>query len=505
MSSTPTIAQSPFNGRDALNEYGVVAEVRMAPASNTQEYVTSGRFNTQVTRDTAEILATHSDEILRWLGPRAYDRMELDAEVSKCIRILKTYVLSDGVEFSPAVPEQDPLFEAAKGISDFTIRSENNLSISLRDIFEQMLDSMKYGHKVAEITFDFVPEDSGVEDAGLYHLKHIKVLKQGAVAFVRDKFKNVLGFKVPTTEQNQKLKVIPRNKFFVITFRGVDSDPRGISILRAAYQAWHIKMMVLPDYVLWLKHCAVPGLVGITSAENDAKNYVRDANGNPKMIDGKFVTVPATSQLADALQSMRNASAIAIPAGSQVLPINNSVSSEPFKTNIDLMNEEIEMSILLQTLATSDSRHNTRAASQTAMTVLDVLVFDIKNIVLEAFKRDVLKRLVEVNKDVFAKKFGITEEQVMKLVPKASLGDSERSAWSRDITAVTNAYEKGVIKESQLPSIYRQLGLVQAAEEEHLLKVRETAAKVDIAEAEAKIAQATEPAPLGRKDARTSA
>lgn len=486
-----------------------MASVRLEPANNTQEYVTSGRFTTQVSRDSAEILAIHADELLKYLGPRAYDHMELDAEVAKCLRILKTYVLSDGMDVSPAVPEQDDLFESAKRISDFVSRSINNLSSSLRDILEQQLDAMKYGHKVAEITYEF--NETG-EDAGLYSLKHLKVLKQGAVAFVRDKYKNVLGFRVANLVSKKKIRIIPREKFFVLTFRGVDADPRGTSLLRSAYHAWHVKMMVWPEYMLWLKQCAVPGLIGITSSENDTKNYVRNADGSLVTDNnGNFVAIPATSQLADALQALRNASAIAVPAGSQVDTINNNVSSEPFKTSIDLCNEEIEMSLLLQTLATSEGRHQTRAASQVAMTVLDVLVYDIKNIVLEAFKRDVVKQLLEVNKEKLAEKLTketgkkVTEEQVMKLVPKVTLGDSERSGWARDITAVTNAYSKGVIKESQLPSIYRQLGLEQARKDELDVVTRKIEAVTQTVEAEAVIANKTaDKAVPTTADARTS-
>ncbi len=475
----PTIMQS-LAGRDLPTEHGVVETVRLAPIDNTQEYVTSGRFSTQVSKDTAEILATYADELLRFLGPKAYDRMEsMDAEVAKCVRILKTYVLSDGLDVSPAVPEQDPLFASAKWVSDFVGRSVlEKLSMSIRDVFEQQLDAMKYGHKVAEITYEF--NETG-EDAGLYSLKHLKVLKQGSVAFARDKFKNVIGFKVPKLESGKKLRIIPREKFFVLTFRGVDADPRGTSILKAAYHAWHVKMMVWPEYILWLKQCAVPGLVGVTSAENDAKNYVRDSQGNfVKDANDNFIVIPATSQLADALQQLRNATAIAVPAGSTVTPINNQVSSEPFKTSVDLCNEEIEMSLLLQTLATSDSRHNTRAASQTAMTVLDVLIFDIKNIVLEAFRRDVVKQLLVVNQEKLvevlndlpenkANGFVITEEQVMKLVPKLALGDTERRLWGNEVDKITSGYSNGEgwIKESQLPSLYRQVGLPQATKEEH--------------------------------------
>ena len=485
-----TIMQS-LAGAVAPVDHGVSASVQIVEVAHDKQYVSSGQFLTRVSRDTAEILGTHADEILRFLGPKAYDRMDLDAEVAKCFRVIKTYVLSDGMDISPAVPEQDTEFyPAALWISDFVNRSKENLSESLRDILEQQLDAMKYGHKVAEITYEF--KETG-EDAGLYHLKHLKVIKQGAVAFVRDKFKNVLGFKVPNIHGKRKIKVIPRDKFFVLTFRAVDSDPRGTSFLKAAYHAWHFKMMMWPEYMTWLKQCAVPGLVGITSAENDAKNYVRDANGN--MVtdnNGNFIAIPATSQLADALASMRNASAIAIPAGSTVTPINNSVSSEPFKTSRDVANEEIEMCLLLQTLATSDSRHNTRAASQTAMTVLDILVYDIKNVVIEAFKRDVVRQLLEVNKEEISRRLGISQEQVMKLVPKVVLGDSERRMWANDVNAITQAYANGDgwVKEDQLPGLHRQVGLEQASEEAYELARRKK--QLELEQMEAQIKQLTQ-------------
>jgi hypothetical protein len=167
--------------------------------------------------------------------------------------------------------------------------------------------------------------------------------------------------------------------------------------------------------------------------------------------------------------------------------------------------------LLLQTLATSDSKHNTRAASQTAMTVLDVLVYDIKNIVLEAFKRDVVKQLLFVNKERLSEILGITQEQVMKLVPKLTLGDSERRIWSTDITAVTNAYDKDVIKESQLPGIYRQLGLeqpskedVQASRDKKIVEIAAKKAQIEVTNAEAKIAKKTIEAKITTADARTS-
>lgn len=526
VSPMPTIGQS-LVGQDAPIGGGVAASVRLEPINNAQEYVTAGRFSTEVSKNTLEVLVQDRDEIQRFMGPRVYDAMDLDAEVNKSLTVLKTYTLSDGLSVTPAVPEQDKeRYTNAKWLADFINAACNNVENgSIRDILEQMLDCMKYGHKVAEKTYEF--RESGPYK-GLYLLKYLKVKKQKSVAFAVDKFKNVIGFRVanlPNTATG-KQRIIPRDKFFVITFRGKDADPRGTSILRAAYHAWHMKMMMWPEYITWLKMCAVPGLVGITSAENDAKNYIRNSDGSlARDGEGNLLTVPATSQLAAALASLRNATAIAIPAGSSVTPINQTVSSEPFKTSRDVMNEEIEMTILLQTLATSDSRHNTRAASQTAMTVLDILVFDIKGIVGEAFRRDVVEHLIKINLPELINKLKedrtnrrgklrdkleanvrlleaksgsleasqmvapdvlgsieeakhelelfdieeaalpvIDEDYILALVPKVHMGDTERRLWSVDGVAAATMKQANLIRESQLPGIWRQLGIDAAAE-----------------------------------------
>jgi hypothetical protein len=166
----PTIGQS-IVGQDAPIGNGVAASVRLAPIDNRQEYVTAGRFSTEVSKNTLEILTQERDELQRFMGPRVYDAMDLDAEVNKCLTVLKTYTLSDGPMISPAVAEQDEKnFDNAKWLSDFVTRACNNIeNSSVRDVLEQMMDCMKYGHKVAEKTYDF--KDTG-PDAGLYLLKY---------------------------------------------------------------------------------------------------------------------------------------------------------------------------------------------------------------------------------------------------------------------------------------------------------------------------------------------
>jgi hypothetical protein len=456
--STPTVAQS-FARNDGL---GLAADIQVASVKPTQEYVASGFLNTSTNRQSARILSSNIDEIMRLVGPHTYTQMATtDAEIAKCLTILKTYVLSDGISIIPSISENDKQrFAKAKEYSDLCNRAIANLAETrLEDISEQLLDCMVYGHKVGEITWDL--KDSG-KDAGKLLLKTIKVKRQDSIGFVVDPFNNILGFKVAPMKQDitvssGKIKVIPREKFIVLTFRAKDSDPRGTSILRAVYNAWNLKMRMWPEYLRWLTNCAVPGIVGVAAPpENQEKQYVMNPDGTVA-VDGQGnpLIVPASSALASALEQFKNASVVAVPNGTTVTTLTSGTSGEPFKASRDVLNEEIEMAMLLQTLATSDSAHNTRAASQTAMTVLDVLVYGLKQLVAAAIRRDIIENII---------KYNVPEEVDPELIPKVTLGDTERRSWSIDGVAASTMYASGFIQESQKSTLHKQLGIDPPAE-----------------------------------------
>lgn len=462
----PTAAQTPF--RDGLDGYGVAADIKVQRTVPTQEYVTRGGYSTAITGETAKVLSYRIDEIMRQLGgTKTYDRMLTDPEITKCFTVIKVSTLSDGITFNPAVSEQDSRYAKAKEYSDYCVRACSNPITPLRDTMEQMMDALVYGHKIAEITYELKIDGP---DAGFYHVKYIKVKPQKSVAFVVDRFMNVLGFKAAaeTSGPDGKFKIIPRDKFMVMTFRAKDDDPRGTSILRSCYNAWHLKMLMWPEYLRWLMQCAIPGIIGITSETNDQKNYVMNADGTVATdASGNQIAIPSTSQLADALAQMRNATVAAVPFGTTIEQINNNVSSEPFKTARDVLNEEMEMALLLQVLATSDSAHNTRAASETHMTVQDTLVYFIKGILADVIQRDIVKNLV----------FYRYGAEALDLLPKVSLGDTERRDWAIDGVAAGTMYKDGLLKDSQLPGIYRQLSLEQPAPGDKGLNLAQIAAQ----------------------------
>ncbi len=433
---------------------------KFTPRVSQTEYIAGGYYNENVNR----ILFNTSGKLLKTFGDDIVDDMLRDAEVKKCETIIKISVLNDGITFFPAVskpappkplktgetetPEQQKerlqnekdqkRYALAEKYANFATRAINNLDSSIRSIMESMLDAVTYGNKVAEVTY----KEQYSSDFGrtLFTLDSIRVKPRRLTHFVVNKYNKVVGFwaTVKDGEKNKQV-IIPREKFLILTFRGKDGDPRGISILEAVYNAWQLKMELWPEYLRWLLQCAVPSVVGYTSP-NAQKMVLKDVEGNLlKDEAGNVLYESDVTSLLQALIQLRNASAIALPEGAKVDTIKNAVSGDPFKGMRDVVNEEIEMGMILQTLASSEGRFMSRAASQSHMSILDLFIFFIKGLVIDMITQDLLKPLFQMNFANFD----------MDLLPKVSMGDSERRDWATDAVAIATLWKSGFIGESQ--------------------------------------------------------
>lgn len=459
----PTNQQSPiqFSGIERTTEKQPIQFTRNVAK---RQYVAGGYFHTDINT----ILRKSSDSLTRKFGDEIIDKMLQDAEIKKCETVLKIMVLGEGVTVAPALSKPAPVkalpegteesieqkrerltrekdlqrYELAVKYADFVTRAIENLD-GFRSTLENMLDAIAYGNKVAEQTYKEVYDKEFGRN--MLTLDSVRVKSRKSINFVLNKYKKLVGFQSPYTNGGKTgedtEKILPREKFLVLTFRGKDCDPRGTPILEAAYTAWHLKMQLWPEYLRWLLQCALPSLVGTTSETSDQKKYIvnsetgepiRDALGNP-------IYEAQTDDLLQALLQLRSASAIAIPHGAEVKPITNQVSGDPFSGMRNVLNEEIEMAMLLQTLATGEGRHMARAASETHMSVLDLLVFFIKGLVIDMLTNDLVKPLMQINFANFD----------MSLLPKISMGDYDRRDWAEDVIAIAKLYESGFMGESQ--------------------------------------------------------
>jgi hypothetical protein len=434
-----------------------------------QEYLAGG-FLPGTSLNDLQTLPPESDIVTREYSPFVYDQMICDPIIFKCINVLKIAILNDGVELVPALPENDEYFDTAMEINDFCNSALRSLEKPLVDTLSQMLDALVYGHKIAEITY------KNAEIVGFSGVKlvpdKIKVKELGSVRFVIDNKKNIVGLvgrlakdikingvaaeplkltsndsKVPLINGNP---IIPREKFMVLTINPKNDDPRGQSLLRPAFNSWKIKLDIWPEYLRYLLLCATPLLIGFTSDNQELKEYLFDEKGNiVKDSQGRSVEVSPVAALRNALIQARNATCLALPAGSKVEEVGGQGAGTPFYKAIEVLDKQMESSILLQTLATSEGIHQSRAAAQTQMSVLDLLVYGLKRVVVDMLVSDLLRPMVRYN-------FG---NDMLEFVPKVSLGDSERHNWSEDADKVANLYRVGYFQPDQLKAVDAMLGL----------------------------------------------
>ena len=475
MASSTSEAQYPivFTGTESQDNV-----VRVTNPVLKTEYLAGGYLG-----DADTLLALrHGGDI--WGGEltdSVIEQMLRDPEIAKCVTVIKNGVLGDGVSFTNAITEpvllksdvrmrmgletpeeqQERLareerlerYRLGKQYAEFATRAFNNMEVPLREILEDMLDALVYGNRVAEKIFESKYDREF--DQNLLYFKRLSVKPRKATTFVVDKFFNLVGLKARMRELNEqgqpvyKERVIPKEKFAILTYNSKNGDPRGTSMLRTAYHAWHLKMQLWPEYLRWLIYSAVPPIVGYTSNQTDSRKVLRDANGE-LITDaaGNPVYESDVTALLSALKQVRNASAIALPYGAKVEAINAGVSGDPFKGFRDVLNEEIEMGLILQTLATSDSRHNTRAASQTHISILDELIWKIKGSVADMIS-GMVKHLMMINFPNFDE----------SLLPVVSLGDTARRDFAADVGSISQLHISGFLGESQKVGIDNILGL----------------------------------------------
>lgn len=441
--------------------------IKTSSVDPTKEYMAGGVLSSLGGQ--VHSLSSSSDDLQREVSSNVYDQMMTDPEISKCINVLKISVLGDGVSLLPALPEIHEDFEQAELISDFCSLALRDLEKPLRDTLEQMLDALIYGNKIAEVTYK-LDQVRGFEGIKLIP-RSIKVKDRRVVRFVVDNKRNIVGFigifadnnsyktdskvlKLTTGELGTPLiggqPLLPREKFMVLTIRPKDEDPRGQSFLRSAYNAWNLKCQIWPEYLRYLLVSAIPLLVGVAAPEDSLKDFERDHTGAPKKTtDGKLIQISPVEALKNALIQARNATCVAVKYDTQIKEVGTQGSGTAFYRVIELLDKQMETGILLQTLATSEGVYQSRSSSQIHMSILDILVWWLKGVVTDMLVSDLLRPIVRFN-------FG---EDALELIPRVSLGDTERRNFSSDAAAIGDLFKSGYLQQDQLRETDNILGL----------------------------------------------
>jgi hypothetical protein len=418
----------------------------------TVEAVAGGRY--LWTDKIARALPWAIDDLTRDFGDDIYDKMLLDPQVNACLGTLKTAILSDGVAITPAIIDAEvPGYKRATTIADFIRADIARLTPSIDITLWSLLDAMAYGAKVAEQTYRL--------EGDRLHLASIKVKPRNVTAFVVDSYMNILGLlaampdvaATPITygtllpDPQSLPNFLPRDKFVIYSSWPKDSDPRGTSILRPAYRPWWDKQQMKPEYLKYLTQFASASVIATAPEANVPFTTDASADAPPNIVQ----------QIAAALEGFRNGTFVVLPNGATAKPIEVAGEGVPFMHAFDRFDREISTAILHQTLATQESRHETRAAAEVHQDILALLVRMGKRTVAQVLKHDVFYPLVKYN-------WG--EENARRFTPDANLSVVEAEDLSPRMNAIAQLADKGLIFPSQLPELFADLDLPEASPED---------------------------------------
>jgi hypothetical protein len=384
------------------------------------------------------------DELEAELGDDLYTRMLTDPRVRGDVRLLKGQILSDGVTVSPAITPDgdDAAAETARAASAFVERCLANLTIPLTDVLRDLLDALAYGSRVAEQIY---AAGEG-ESAGRLVLRAIKPKPRKATAFVVDAWLNVLGLLAaepgrPLTigmvalgqTNTPPANMLPRAKFAILTYSPKDSDPRGSTILRAAYNWWWIKTQLLPELLKFGAQFGTPSLWA-TTAERAVSN---DPTKSPEQ------------ELFEKLLAFQGGTAASFPYGTDLHSINLGQGGETFfERVISLCDAQISTGIYGATRATQEAQYGSRADSGTAKDLFDVIVEEGRQAIATMLQRDVVDPLIAYNDAAWA-----------AYVPRISVGGVQAEDRTPAWTAAAGLERAGYLDPSQYQQLDADLGL----------------------------------------------
>jgi len=411
-------------------------------------------------------LPFYVDDLTRDFGDDLYDRMLHDACVWGCVDDLKLQVISDGLHIMPARKEGEDGYDLALEIADFCGQVLDALPVPFLQVtLYELLDALAYGHKIAEQVYH-VPDGGPL--AGKLVLQRLKVKPRRSYAFVVDSWTNTLGILalIPgvafpvlvnsiVADPGQIPNLLPRSKFAVLVNRPKDDDPRGTSILRAAYDPWWLKCQTKGEAAAYTAQFGRPGITGET-AEGAIDYQQTGADGEPLFnADGTPKLITPEDAMRAALEGYRSGGVVVTPFGSKVNVIQPQGEGAFVRAMLDWYDAQITYAIAHQKLATQDAKHGSRAQAEVHQDTKDEVIAHARLQAAGMIRGDILRPLVLYN-------YG---PEALALVPGVSLTEVEGHDFAKVSGAIAGLETSGYLHPSQYPETDAMLGLPKRSPE----------------------------------------
>lgn len=376
--------------------------------------------------------------------------MTMAPVIGSSLSALCAGTLSGGFVVTPAIRDKAPAdddadaAEAERAVEEClhsAFRLERPLEVWA---WETLHAALSEGHKLSEVVMEPIAEGPF---AGSYGLKALKTKPRWSCRFRVDAAMNVVAVSCWTVDG--KWEDLDPDHFAWLTWDMRDGDPRGNPVLDACFHAFNMLMQLWPEFFVGNRKFGTPSLFITTSPHSAKMVPPRDPKtGQP--IPG---AAPVTAETAAARtgESLKNGATVAMPPDSTAKVIESTRDGVGMNNAIGVLEAQIVRAILLQVRATMESKHGSRADSETGQDVLGTLLRHIRNCLCQPVRK-VFHGLLEANHG---------RDYADRFTPHVGLGRIEPQDFVAYATAIAVLWQAGYFVEEQLGELDAAMNLAQ--------------------------------------------
>ena len=198
-----------------------------------------------------KLYSINPDDLVAKKGLKIFDEMKKDDQVRAALAVKKFSRLSTPYSWKPASDDK-----ADQEQADFMNGIIERMGKPFVSTLMAMLTAQDYGYSIMEKNYDYVKEGDW---AGKIGLANIKSKKPHDFRFNVDLYGNVTEL---VQKQQGKDVLMPTDKFIVYSYQSLWENPYGESDLKAAYEAWWSKSIILKFWNMHLERWASPVIIG---------------------------------------------------------------------------------------------------------------------------------------------------------------------------------------------------------------------------------------------------
>jgi hypothetical protein len=339
-------------------------------------------------------------------------------------------VEDDGDELTDAGADPDEARRAAEFCQDAAKRLPVPLHIWGRDAF----NALAFGHKLAEMVVEYVPDG---ETSGRWTLADLKIKPSWSYHLCTDPNYNLRAVYAQTPQGPAYLAM---DHFVVFTWDARDGDPRGSSILRAAIDPWRRKRRACDS------RSKGDDQFGTPSIAHELPPNVPVTTNDPKT--GRAIsTVDYTNQQLDAFAG---GSSFTFGNGGDVKVIESQRDGVQISNSIDNYDRAITRAVLLSPKATMESKHYTQGGGEISDDLISAQANYDGEWFLAILRKQVFWRLLAMN-------WGPAYADLY--TPELSVGAIPLPDFAGNATPIAVLGQAGLLTTSQLTQALRRAGV----------------------------------------------